>query len=89
MPATTDVPDAIGHQSPINKKSTVGSWEIHSWGEGTFPGMAVLSAITTLQAGATLATDLPDKIALNQAADYLKNTLTPQLKSFQQALSAR
>jgi hypothetical protein len=89
MPATTDVPDATDHRRPINKKSAVGDWEIHSWGHGAFPGMAILSAITTLQVGATLATDLADKIALNQAADSLKNTLTPQLKSFQRILSAR
>src|SRR5258708_26210326 len=53
MPATTDVPDATDHQRPINKKSPVGNWEIHSWGHGAFPGMAILSAITTLQVGAT------------------------------------
>ena len=85
----TDVHDVTDCHRPISGKSPVGDWEIHSWGNGASPGMAILSAIMTLQVGATLAIAPSDKIALNQAADYLKNALAPQLKSFQQILSAR
>jgi len=50
--------------------------------------MAVVSAITTLQIGATLTSAPADRIALNKAAEYLSDTLASQLKSFQQALIA-
>jgi hypothetical protein len=89
MPATTEVHDATDNKYPINRKSPIGNWEIHSWGDGALPGMAVISAITTLQVGATLTNVPADKIAMNKAAEYLKNALAPQLKSFQQRLSAR
>jgi hypothetical protein len=89
MPAVTDAHETTDNKRPINKKSPIGNWEIHSWGDGTFPGMAVVSAITTLQVGATLATVPADRIALNKAAEYLLDTLATQLKSFQQILSAR
>jgi hypothetical protein len=87
MSAVTDVRETTD-KCPINKKSPIGNWEIHSWGDGAFPGMAVVSAIATLQVGATLATAPADKIALNKAAEYLQDALATQLKSFQQALSA-
>ena len=88
MPAVTGVHDATDNTRPINKSSPIGNWEIHSWGDGAVPGMAVVSAITTLQVGATLAIDPEDKIAMNEAVEYLKSALAPQLKSFQQRLSA-
>jgi len=50
--------------------------------------MAAISAITTLQIGATLTPIPADQVALNKAAEYLLNTLASQLKSFQQALTA-
>jgi hypothetical protein len=87
MPAVTGVHDATDNTPTIDKSSSIGNWEIHSWGDGAVPGMAVISAITTLQVGATLATDLADKVAMNEAAEYLKSALAPQLKSFQQRLS--
>jgi hypothetical protein len=87
MPAVTGVHDATNNTRTINKSSSIGNWEIHSWGDGAVPGMAIISAITILQVGATLATTPADKIAMNQAAEYLKSTLAPQLKSFQQRLS--
>jgi TusA-related sulfurtransferase len=83
----TDVQDPIDSQRPVSRMSPIGNWEIHSWGDGAVPGMAVISAITTLQVGATLATMPEDKAAMNEAAEYLKNALAPQLKSFQQRLS--
>ncbi|HEX3968191.1 MAG TPA: hypothetical protein VHW70_09525 [Edaphobacter sp.] len=89
MPAITDFHDAADNQRPFTQKCPVGNWEIHSWGDGAVPGMAVVSAITTLQVGATLAATSADRIAMNQAAEYLKTALAPQLKSFQQSLSAR
>ncbi len=72
----------------IKKRSPIGSWEVHSCGDGDFPGMAVISAITTLQIGATLAPLPADKIAMNQAVEYLTKALAPQLKSFRHALVA-
>lgn len=89
MPAVTGVHDATDNTPTINKSSLIGNWEIHSWGHGAVPGMAIVSAITTLQVGATLATTPADKIALNEAAEYLKSALALQLKSFQQRLSSR
>jgi hypothetical protein len=71
-----------------DKKSPIGNWEVHSWGHGKFPGMAAVSAITTLQIGATLSPLPADKIALNNAVEYLMDALAVQLKSFQQALAA-
>jgi len=88
MPAVPGVHDATDNTRTINKNSPIGNWEIHSCGDGAVPGIAVISAITTLQVGATLATTPADKIAMNEAAEYLKNALAPQLKSFQQRLSA-
>jgi hypothetical protein len=70
------------------ERSPIGNWEVHSWGDGKFPGMAAVSAITTLQIGATLAATAADRQALNKAVDYLMDTLSTQLKSFQQALAA-
>lgn len=51
-------------------------------GDGKFPGMAAVSAITTLQIGATLTPSPADKIALNTAAEYLMAALASQLKAF-------
>jgi hypothetical protein len=89
MPVETTVAhDAIADKRVFEKRSPIGNWEIHSWGDGKFSGMAAISAITTLQIGATLTPILADQVALNKAAEYLLNTLAPQLKSFQQALTA-
>ena len=52
-------------------------------------GMAVLSAITTLQIGATLAPLPEDQVALNKAAEYLLSALAPQLKLFLANVNAR
>jgi hypothetical protein len=71
---------------PFDKRSSIGNWEMHSWGDGKFPGMAAVSAITSLQIGATLAPTPADRIALNKAVEYLMDALAPQLKSFQQAI---
>ncbi len=88
MPVETTVAhDAINNKSAIDKRSPVGSWEIHSWGDGKFAGMAAISAITTLQIGATLTAIPADQIALNKAAEYLLDALASQLKPFQQALA--
>lgn len=84
MPAVTAVQDAIDNTRTINKSGPIGNWEIHSWGDGAAPGMAAVSAITTLQVGATLASTPEDQIAMNEAAEYLKKALASQLKSFQQ-----
>lgn len=88
MPAVTDAHDATNSTRTINKSGPIGNWEIHSWGDGSGPGMAAVSAITTLQVGATLASTPEDKIAMNEAAEYLKKALASQLKSFQQEPSA-
>jgi hypothetical protein len=80
--------DAIGSKSAIDKRSKIGNWEIHFWGDSKLPGMAAVSAITTLQIGATLASVPADRIALNKAAEYLLDVLASQVKSFQQALTA-
>jgi hypothetical protein len=77
---------AMNGNGNIEKRSPIGNWEVHSCGDGEFPGMAVISAITTLQIGATLASIPADKIAMNQAAEYLMKALAPQLKSFRHAL---
>lgn len=71
-----------------DEKGAIGNWEVHSWGHSKFPGMAAISAITTLQIGATLSPLPADKIALNNAVEYLMDALSPQLKSFQHALVA-
>lgn len=86
MPAVPGVHDATDNTATIQTAGP-GNWEIHSRGDGAVPGMAVISAITTLQVGATLATTPADKIAMTEAAEYLRNTLAPQLTSFQQKLS--
>jgi hypothetical protein len=80
--------DATDSRRAIEKRSSIGNWEVHSWGDGKFPGMAAVSAITTLQIGATLAATAADRQALNKAVDYLMDTLATQLKSFQQSLAA-
>jgi hypothetical protein len=71
---------------PFDKRSSIGNWEMHSWGDGKFPGMAAVSAITSLQIGATLAPTPADRIALNKAVEYLMDALAPQLKSFQRTI---
>jgi hypothetical protein len=50
--------------------------------------MAALSAIATLQLGATLAESPADKIAMSKAAEYLTNALALQLRIFQQVLTS-
>lgn len=72
----------------IEKRSPIGNWEVHFCGDGEFPGMAVISAITTLQIGATLTPVTADKIAMNKAVEYLMKALAPQLESFQRVLVA-
>jgi hypothetical protein len=89
MPVETAVAhDAVNNKRATDKRRPVRSWEIHSWGDGKFSGMAVVSAITTLQIGATLTPIPADQVALNKAAEYLLDALASQLKSFQQALTA-
>jgi hypothetical protein len=78
---------AIRNKSVVDKKSQIGNWEIHAWGNGKFSGMAAVSAITALQIGATLTPVSADQIALNKAAEYLLDTLAPQVRSFWQALT--
>jgi hypothetical protein len=80
--------DAITDKRASKKRSPTGNWEIHSWGDGRFSGMAAVSAITALQVGATLTPIPADQVALNKAAKYLIDRLAPQLKSFQQTLTA-
>jgi hypothetical protein len=88
MPGEATVPhDAAAHERVFRKRSPTGNWEIHSWGDGRFAGMAAISAITALQVGATLTPVPEDQVALNEAAKYLSATLARQLKSFQQALT--
>jgi hypothetical protein len=85
MPGGTTVAQAaIGNKGVVDKKSEIGNWEIHSWGNGKFSGMAAVSAITALQIGATLTPISADQIALNKAAEYLLDTLAPQVRSFWQ-----
>ncbi len=67
---------------PFDKRSPIGNWEMHSWGDGKFPGMAAVSAITSLQIGATLAPTPADKIALNRAVEYLMDALAPPTSIF-------
>jgi hypothetical protein len=87
MPIETAVThNPADNKSSIDKRGPIGSWEIHSWGDGKFPGMAAVSAITTLQIGATLTPSPADKIALNTAAEYLMAALASQLKAFQEAI---
>jgi len=87
MPSETTVtPRAADNKCAIDKRSPVGNWEVHSWGDGKLAGMAAVSAITTLQIGATLAPNSADKIALNKAAEFLMVALAPQIISFQQAI---
>ena len=88
MPFETNVAyDATDYQHAIHRRHPIGNWEIHSLGDARFPGMAVISAITALQVGATLSSVPADRIALNKAVDYLMDALAPQLESFQQALA--
>lgn len=84
---TTAAQAAIRDKSVVDKKSQIGDWEIHSWGNGKFSGMAAVSAITALQIGATLTPVSADQIALNKAAEYLLDTLATQVRSFWQALT--
>jgi hypothetical protein len=80
--------EATDHNHTAGRSRLIGDWEVHTWGGGRLPGMAAVSAIATLQLGATL-TDVPeDKVALNKAAEYLTKALAPQLKAFQQGLAA-
>jgi hypothetical protein len=89
MPIETTVArNATDYKRVIDTKNPIGSWEMHSWGDGKLPGMAAVSAIATLQIGATLTPLQADKIALNKAVDYLMDALSSQLKSFQQAIAA-
>ena len=85
---STVAQNAIDNKHAIEKRNPVGSWEIHSWGDGKCSGMAAVSAITTLQIGATLTPIPADQIALNKAAEYLMGALASQLKPFQQSLTA-
>ena len=79
--------EATDHNHTAGRSRLIGDWEVHTWG-GRLPGMAAVSAIATLQLGATL-TDVPaEKAALNKAVEYLTNVLAPQLKAFQQGLVA-
>jgi hypothetical protein len=77
---TTVAHDAGNNKRAIDKRRPVGSWEVHSWGDGRCSGMAAVSAITTLQIGATLSPIAADQIALNKAAEFLLDALAPQLK---------
>jgi len=89
MPVESTVAhDAIDNKHVIGKRNPVGSWEIHSWGDGKSSGMAAVSAITTLQIGATLTPIPEDQIALNRAAEYLMDALASQLKPFQRPVAA-
>jgi hypothetical protein len=89
MPVESTVAhNAIDYKHAIEKRNPVGSWEIHSWGDGKSSGMAAVSAITTLQIGATLTPILADQIALNRAVEYLMEALASQLKPFQHAVAA-
>jgi hypothetical protein len=83
-----DVADGTPNEFTTRKRGSVGSWEMHSWGDARFPGMAAVSAITTLQIGATLTPSAEDKAALGRAVEYLMEVLAPQLKSFQHAQHA-
>ena len=83
---TTFPHDATNNRRVIGKRSPIGSWEIHSWGDGKFSGMAAVSAITALQIGATLTPVPADRIALNKAVEYLMDALASQLRSFQQSI---
>jgi hypothetical protein len=87
LPALTATYDMTDNQRTLNNRSAAGNWEIHSRGRADLPGMAVISAITALQVGATLAKAAADQIALTKAAEYLTNVLAAQLKSFQQTLA--
>jgi hypothetical protein len=87
MPVGTTVADgAMDKKTAIDRKNPIGNWEIHCRGNGSSSGMAVLSAITTLQIGATLAPLPEDQVALNRAAEYLLGALACQLKSLLQTL---
>ena len=81
------VQSAVDHHA-VDKTNRAGDWEVHFWGDDRLPGMAAVSAIATLQLGATL-TDVPEeKLALSNAAEYLIRTLAPQLKTFRRAWAA-
>jgi hypothetical protein len=84
-----DSQDAADNNMALGKRMTTGDWEVHSWGDHKLPGMAVASAIATLQLGATLAETPEDTVAMHQAAEYLTHALAPQLKAFRQALTTR
>ena len=80
---------ANGDSHAEDKRTQIGDWAIHSWGNGNFPGMAAISAIATLQLSATLSDVPSDKVALNKAAEYLTKALASQIKSFQESLIIR
>jgi hypothetical protein len=86
---TPDIPSAelqTAIKSYIeDKNAQAGDWAIHSWGNSKLPGMAAISAIATLQLSATLSETAADKIAMNNAAEYLTKALASQIKSFQEA----
>lgn len=84
------IADVTGTKTPAydssrseDKPTQIGEWAIYSWGNSKSPGMAAISAIATLQLSATLSDVASDKSALNNAAEYLKNALASQIKSFQ------
>jgi hypothetical protein len=88
LPALAATYEMTDNQRSLKNRSAAGNWEIHSRGRADLPGMAVISAITALQVGATLAKATADQIALTKAAEYLTNVLAAQLKSIQQTLAA-
>jgi hypothetical protein len=86
---TTNLPNAelpaTNTRTAEEKSTQTGDWAIHSWGNSKFPGMAAISAISTLQLSATLSESPADKIAISKAAEYLAKALASQIKSFQEA----
>jgi hypothetical protein len=81
------VQDLVDDHHGVGKTSRAGDWEVHFWGDDRLPGMAAVSAIATLQLGATLSEVPADKIAMSKAAEHLTSVLAPQLKAFQRALA--
>lgn len=79
-------PSVTDNSRAENKQTQVGDWSVHSWGNAKVPGMAAVSAIATLQLSATLSEVPVDRIAFNNAAEYLTKALASQIKSFQESL---